>query len=245
MIWMGTESGTIIVVDVTTQTTRYSGKLDESQNSNVKVEQPILDILHMESRSEECVVIVVNKNGMIWSLYEEISPDGFRIHDQLSLSESISSCCHISEVKVKIDSEVWGTMMNNSVFILEKEFSAGYYIEDDGCNYVWKVSGLLSINPSHHEVTNPSHIVQAKFVGRCGSEENHVWISYHRKSVLVSFDTETRKQRCVIDLHDLDQDKILSTGIVLHMMLFSMHAAIAIYSTILSPGSYPSCNGQL
>lgn len=216
MIWMGTESGTIIVVDATTQTKTYAAKLNESLSSNVKAEQPILAIQHMDSKSEECVIIVMNKNGTIWSLYEAVSPDGFRIHDQLNLpDQSISSCCHITEVSIKTDSEVWGTMMNNNIFILEKEIShEHYFIEDEGdhCTYKWKKSEV-SINPSRYQMSNPSYIVHTKFIERFGSEGNHIWISYQRQSILVSFDAETRKQRCIIELRDLDPEhKIFSTG---------------------------------
>ena len=217
MIWMGTESGTIIVVDATKQTKIYSGKLNESLSSTVKAEQPILGIQHIDSKSEECVIIVLNKSGIIWSLYEVVSCDGFRLHDQLNLPEqSISLSCHITEVITKIDSEVWGTMMSNRVFVLEKEISdERYFIEDEGNRtYSWKKSEL-SVNPSQDQMTNPSHIVHTKFVKRSSSEVNHVWISYQKQSTLISFDAETHKQRCTIDLSDLDSDpehKIFSTG---------------------------------
>ena len=216
MIWMGTESGTIIVVDATTQTKIYSGKLNESLSSNIKAEQSILAIQHIDSKSEECVVIVVNTNGSIWSLYEAVSLDGFRVHDQLSLTDqSISTYCHITKVDTKTDSEVWGTMMNNSIFILEKEVSHEHYFiedEDNHCTYNWKKSEF-SVNPSRYHMTNPSHIVHTKFIGRSGSEESHVWISYQRQSILVSFDAETRKQRCIIELcHLQPEHKIFSTG---------------------------------
>lgn len=211
MIWMGTESGTIIVLDASTQTKIYSGKLSVSLSSTVKAEQPIIGIQHMDSTSNESVVIVINKNGAIWSLYEVVSSDGFRLHDQLRLPDrSINLCCHITEVNTKTDSEVWGTMVSNCIFVLEKELSN----EQHDCTYKWKNSEL-SMNPRRDQTANPSHIVHTKFIGKSGSEGNHVWISYHRQSTLVSFDAETRKQRCTVDLLDLDHDpthKIFSTG---------------------------------
>ena len=227
MIWMGTESGTIIVVDAITQTKIYSGKLqlnEQSPTVTIKAELPIIGIQHMDSKSEKCVVIVMNKNGVIWSLYEMVSRNGFRLHQYLSLPEqSISSYCHITEVSTKTDSEVWGTMTNNRVFVLEKEDSiegVQRLMIKDNCNhcaYRWKYSEL-SISPSSDQITNPSHIVHTKFIERSGSEGNHAWISYYRQSTLVSFDVETRKQRCTIDLCDLNHDpecKIFSTGMMI------------------------------
>ena len=181
VIWMGTKSGTIVVLDATTLTITFTGKLEESRQM---AEQSILDIIHVDFG--DMSLLLVTSSGRIWSLYDKVSPNGFEIHDQFSLPD-YTLHCHVVKVKNEESLEVWGTLENNSLFFLEKVECSG-----------WKKQEL-SMYSEGQNFGLSSCIIHAHFTGGCGSEMSHVWISHHHCSVLVSFDVVTRKQRCVIN----------------------------------------------
>ena len=187
MIWMGTSTGTIMVFHAPTLKTKFAGKLTgmASNPEGSLSGRVILDIRHIPETSS---VLIAKVNGEIWSLRDKITQGGLRIEDQILLPE-YSPCYHMVKVKIEGSIEVWGTMENNRVLLLERQ------------QYGWSRKELVA-DPEDHRLRLCSYIIHTSFTGRDGSELSHVWISYRNRSVLVSFDTKTRKQRCILNCAD-------------------------------------------
>ena len=166
----------IVVLDTVTLKIVCSGTLDES------VKEPISNIIHIDFEdTEESSIVLVTYQGMMWSLCNEIYQNKFQILDQLPLPES----CQTVKVKKDQDVEVWGAMENN-LFILERECT-GWRKQELNVDFKDPSLGLSSC------------IVHTHFTGVSGSDQSHVWISYCRQTMLVSFDVISRKQRCILD----------------------------------------------
>ena len=86
--------------------------------------------------------------------------------------------------------EVWGTMENNRLLLLQRTSRTG-----------WKHSQLV-VNPKEARLKLCSHVVCASFTSESGKKERHIWISYRQKSVLVSFNAYTKEQRCILNCAD-------------------------------------------
>ena len=183
MIWMGTIKGTIMVFHAPTLKTKFAGKLTRVASN--PEDSVILDIQHIPETSS---VLITKENGEIWSLRDKIIRGGLQIEDQLSLPE-YSPCFHMIKVKVEGSVEVWGTMENNRVLLLERQ------------QYGWSRKELVA-DHEDHKLRLSFYIVHTSFTGTDGSELSHVWISYQNKSMLVSFDAKTRKQRCILNCAD-------------------------------------------
>ena len=187
MIWMGTTTGTIMVFHAPTLKTKFCGKLT-GMTDNLEGSMSgrvILDIRHIPETSS---VLVAKVNGEIWSLRDKISKGGIRIEDQILLPD-YSPCYHMVKVNVEGSIEVWGTMENNRILLLERG------------DYGWKKNELVA-DPKDHKLRLCSYIVHTTFTGRDGLDLSHVWISYRNRSVLVSFDAKSRKQRCILNCAD-------------------------------------------
>ena len=184
---MGTTTGTIMVFHAPTLKTKFTGKLTRTPNGEEgsMTGRVILDIRHIAETSS---VLVAKVNGEIWSLHDKIVPGGLRIEDQILLPE-YSPCYHMVKVKVEGSVEVWGTMENNRVLLLERG------------TYGWNRKELTA-DPKDHKLRLCSYIVHTSFTGRNGADLSHIWISYRNRSVLVSFDAKTRKQRCILNCAD-------------------------------------------
>ena len=183
MIWMGTITGTVMVFHAPTLKKEFAGKLTRTvSNSENSV---ILDIQHV---SETSSVIITKDNGEIWFLRDRIIRGRLQIEHQLILP-NYSPCYHMVKVKVEGSIEVWGTMENNQVLLLEKQQSG------------WSRTDLVA-DPEDHRPRLCFYIVHTSFTGIDGSELSHIWISYQNKSLMVSFDVKTRKQRCILNCAD-------------------------------------------
>ena len=183
MIWMGTITGTIVVFRAPTLKTKFAGKLTRTASNPDK--SVILDIQHIPETSS---ILISKENGEIWSLRDKI------IHGRLQVENPIfqlehSPCFHMVKVKVEGSIEVWGTMENNRVLLLERQQSG------------WSMSELVA-DPKDHRLQQCFYIIHTSFTGKDGSELSHVWISYKDKSLLVSFDAKARKQRCILNCAD-------------------------------------------
>ena len=188
-MWTGTSSGTLKVFHAPTLKAKYAGKLTmEGLPASA-----ILDIRHVEETSS---VLVATVNGEIWSFYDRIVPGGLKIQDRIILPE-MSPCYHMVKVNVQGSVEVWGTLDNNRVLLLEKSGGPG-----------WRKLEFES-NPGDSRLRLCSFVAHASFTGKDGSMHNHVWLSYRHRSVLVCWDARTRRQKCVLDCA-----KKLRTGIV-------------------------------
>ena len=176
-----------MVFHAPTLKTKFAGKLTgmASNPEGSLSGRVILDIRHIPETSS---VLIAKVNGEIWSLRDKITRGGLRIEDQILLPE-YSPCYHMVKVKIEGSIEVWGTMENNRVLLLERQ------------QYGWSRKELVA-DPEDHRLRLCSYIVHTSFTGRDGSELSHVWISYRNRSVLVSFDAKSRKQRCILNCAD-------------------------------------------
>ena len=182
-MWMGTSSGTLKVFHAPTLKSKYTGKLTmEGLPASA-----ILDIRHVE---ETASVLVATVNGEVWSFYDRIVTGGLKIQDRIILPE-LSPCYHMVKVNVQGSVEVWGTMDNNRVLLLEKS----------GGGSGWKKLEFES-NPGDSKLRLCSFVAHANFTGKDGSMQNHVWLSYRHRSVLVCWDARTRRQRCTLNCAD-------------------------------------------
>ena len=180
-IWIGTSTGTLKIFHAPTLKTKFNGKLQLPK-------QPpsfILDIRHVPETS---TVLVANANGDIWSLYDRIVPGGIQIQNRIELSD-LSPCYHLVKVNEQGHIEVWGTMENNRLLILEKSADS---------SEMWAKSEL-KVEPGNPKLQLCSYIVHTCFTGRDGRQLSHIWVSYRNRSVLVSFDVKPRSQRCVLN----------------------------------------------
>ena len=180
-MWMGTSSGTIKVFHSPTLKAKFAGRLEMGGQSS----SAVLDIRHVEETSS---VLVATVMGEIWSFYDRIVTGGLRIQDRIILPE-MSPCYHLVKVNVQGSVEVWGTMDNNRVLVLEKDGSGWRQLEFES-------------DPKDPKLRLCSYIVHANFTGKDGTMQNHVWISYRHRSVLVCWDAKTRQQRTVLNCAD-------------------------------------------
>lgn len=178
-MWMGTSTGTLKVFHAPTLKAKFAGKLEIGNGQSASL---ILDILHVEETSS---VLVVNTNGEIWSFYDKIVPGGLKIQDRILLPDN-NPCFHLTKVNVQGSVEVWGTMDNNRVLLLER------------VEWGWKKLEFES-DPKDPKLRLCSFIAHASFTARDGNPANHIWISYRQRSLLVSWDAKERKQRAIIN----------------------------------------------
>ncbi len=76
----------------------------------------VLHILHVE---ETHSILVATVGGDIWSLYDQLVPGGLKIQDRIILAE-LSPFYHLAKVVIEGSVEVWGTMDNDRVLVLEE-----------------------------------------------------------------------------------------------------------------------------
>ena len=177
---MGTKSGKIVVLDAATLKVTFSGVLERPSQEDKQSISNIIQIYFGETS-----LILVTYNGKLWSLYDKTSRNRFEIHD-----EQLFPCgySHLVKVKNGRSFDVWGTTEKNHIFFLEKELSG------------WRIGEVIVESlRNEYNLDRSSCIVNNQFTGTCGSEMSHIWIAYHQRSVLVSFDAITREQRCMLD----------------------------------------------
>ena len=177
-MWLGTSSGTLKVFHAPTLKAKFAGKL-EVDGSGASA---ILDILHVE---ETASVLVATVGGDIWSFYDRLLPGGLRIQDRIILPD-MSPCYHLVKVNVDNCVEVWGTLDNNRVLLLEKDGMGWHKLE-------------FQSDPHDSKLRLCSYIAHCCFTSRSGTPQNHVWISYRHRSVLVCWDARNRQQRCILN----------------------------------------------
>ena len=83
--------------------------------------------------------------------------------------------------------EVWGTMENNRLLVLAK-----YPGEN------WKDTQLV-VKPNDPKIRLCSYIAFTSFTDSSGDVAEHIWITYRQRSVLVSFNAQTRQQRGILN----------------------------------------------
>lgn len=178
MMWMGTTTGTLKVFHAPTLKAKYTGKLI------IGVMNPscVLNILHVESA--ECVM-VSTANGEIWFFHDSLSVHGLVIQSRLTLTDNYQ-CYHMVAVEREGTVEVWGTMDNSQLCLMERD-GAGWRSQE------------IKVNTDDPKLRLCSHIALAHFKDKKGVTQDHLWISYRSRGVLVAWDAEAREQRAVIN----------------------------------------------
>ena len=178
-MWMGTTTGTLKIFHAPTLKAKFTGKLI------VGVGRPscILNILHVPSAS---CVLVSTANGVIWAFQDTLTGNGLVIQCRLTLTDYYQ-CYHLVAVEREGEVEVWGTMDNSQLCLLERD--AGLQ---------WK-SQEIKVNTGDPKLRLCSHIALASFISKRGAMENHLWISYRSRGVLVVVDASSRQQVAVIN----------------------------------------------
>ena len=181
---MGTSSGTIKIFHAPTLKVRFAGKMEKPGGSAASF---ILNILHVEEASS---VLVTSHNGEIWIFSDQVVPGGLKVRDCITLPES-SPCFHLVKIPSSVPGtvEVWGTMDHNRILLLEHKEKKWKHLE-------------LEAKPGDSRLNLCSYITHSTFTGSDGRECSHAWVSYRNRSILVSFDTLTRKQRCTLNCAD-------------------------------------------
>ena len=195
MMWMGTTTGTLKVFHAPTLKAKFTGKL------TIGPQKPscILDILHIESLS---CVLVSTTAGDIWSFHDSLTAHGLIKQCRLPLTDNYQ-CYHLVAVESQGSVEIWGTLDNSQLCLLEK----------DGAG--WK-SQEIKVKTGDPKLRLCSHIALAQFKDKRGASQSHLWISFRSRGVLVSLDAALRQQRCVINCNSFQQ---LKDSECLHMYI--------------------------
>lgn len=182
---MGTTSGTIKIFHAPTLKIRFAGKMEKRGGTQAST---ILNILYVE---EAASVLVASHNGEIWIFSDQVVPGGLKVRQHVSLPE-FCPCFHLVKVPSSFQDtiEVWGTMDFNRLLVLEKDSKK-----------LWTHSELQA-RPGDPRLKLCSYISHTVFTGSDGQECSHIWISYRNRSLLLSFDTHTRKQRLTLNCAD-------------------------------------------
>lgn len=156
---------------------KYSGQLFSTGDQH----SAVLKILHV---SEKDCVLVSLTSSEIWCIHDRLigQPLCLVKEQKITTSDREGSGPVYDLVKINIGEklQVWGTMDNNTLVLLEKE------------DKEWRKS-YYDIHPYSHHMKVCSHIVCCNF-----TDENinyyHLWISYRSKGGLICFDASSKKQ---------------------------------------------------
>ena len=78
----------------------------------------------------------------------------------------------------------------------------------EGGRISWQYSELQIVTHGHN-LKDCLHVVFNSFMDKSGKEAEHIWMSYNRRGVMVSFNARTREQRHTLNCDDYEQ---LKTG---------------------------------
>ena len=185
---MGTTTGTVKVFHAPTLKAKFTGKLALGRQTP----SCILDILHVAKAS---CVLVSTVDGIIWSFHDRLFPQGLMIQSRMTMTDNYP-CYHLVEVRTEKSLEVWGTMDDSQLCLLERD-------RND-----WKVQEMKVLT-GDPKLRVCAHIVLASFKSKKGILQNHLWISYRSRGTLVCWDTSLHQQRRVINCNSFQS---LKTG---------------------------------
>ena len=177
-LWMGTSQGKLRVIHAPSLRVKYSGKLFQGAEKG----SAVLKILHIQE--EACVFVSVH-SGHIWCLCDHLVGSGLFIEQHLALDDQHSCGPVYDLVDSKVDGvqQVWGTMDNNTLLLLEKH------------DRQW-VPFFHKLCPFGTHMRYCSHIVYCNFMDEeSDTEQHHLWVSYQNRGGLVCFDAQQKKQR--------------------------------------------------
>ena len=189
---MGTSAGTLNVFHAPTLKSLYARKLEVEGLET----SGIIDILHVK---ETCSVLVATGKGEIWSFLDHTISGRLQICDRILPGYTCNRMVSVDYDEEHV--EVWGTMVENRIFVLEPTREGR-----------WKMQEFEpDVKDTNLRVC--LYIAHASFRDRHGTMQNHVWHSYRSKTVLVCWDAKTKQQR-----HVLDCAKALKAGRVVGVL---------------------------
>ena len=179
MMWLGTSSGKLKVYHAPTLKCKYIGQLTTDKTS-------ILDIVHIK---EVSVVMVTTSKGDIWVFNDQLQPQGLLIEEQLCLGEELT-VYHLTKVVVQGCLEVWGSTGKGCLIVLDKSGQS------------WSKQEL-PCDPENDKLKLLAFVVHCEFAGTNGRHQNHIWASYRSRTIMVSWDAQTKRQRSTFDCSNL------------------------------------------
>ena len=186
MMWLGTTSGTLKIFHAPTLKAKFTGKL---AIGGIQASS-ILDICHVPKAS---CVFIATVNGDLWTFDDCLSPRGLRIQNRLTLTDNYR-IYHLVVVETATSVEVWGTVDDSQLCLLEREESG------------WK-SQEMKIVTGDPKLRVCSHITLASFKNKRGVQQSYLWISYRSRGLLVAWDASSRKQRALVNCNSFPQLK--------------------------------------
>ena len=174
-MWVGTTTGKLRVYHAPTLRCEYVGQLASDKAS-------ILDMVHIK---EVSAVMVTTSKGDVWVFHDQLCPEGLLIEEQLCPGEELT-IYHLAKVVIQDQLEVWGSTGKGCLVVLSKAGGS------------WNMREL-ACDPGNEKLKLLAFVVHCEFVGIDGMTQNHIWTSYRQRSVMVSWDACTKKQRNTFD----------------------------------------------
>ena len=175
-MWVGTTSGKLKLYHTPTLRCEYVGQLTSDKVS-------ILDIIHIK---EVSAVMVTTSQGDIFVFHDQLHSQGLLIEEQLCLGEELTVYHLAKATGVQGCLEVWGSTGKGCLIVLEK------------AGHGWSKQEL-ACDPGNDKLKLMAFVVHCEFVGISGRRQNHIWASYRSRTVMVSWDVQTKKQRSTFD----------------------------------------------
>ena len=186
MMWMGTDSGSLIVCHAPSLKVKCMHTIpSEAGNTSA-----IFDIVHV---GEVSSVIVTTRRGELWCFRDQPGPQGLHVEQKVSVGDAVY---RLLKVTVQGSVQVWGSMDNNAVFLMEW-----------GGGKEWKRVTLPPCNSGNTKIVLLSCVAHSSFRDSRGKDRDYVWMAYRNRSVLVCWDAQCRRQ---LEDHTIDCAKVLS-----------------------------------
>lgn len=179
MMWIGTAQGILKLKHAPTLITKFKGELKTEGKS---VDNTfVLAIVHVKKASS---VLVSTDAGEIWAFDDKLTPEGLVIEERMKLKKG-TNCYQMVVVEVQGSLEVWGTT-DLTQLIMFKRVGRG-----------WMVDGQYTVECKQKwQFYNIAH---AEFKDKDGVIQNHLWVSYRQKGLIICWDLQKRQYRTQLD----------------------------------------------
>ena len=179
LMWIGTAKGILKLKHARSLNTKFKGELktDGKSASNTFV----LAIVHVEKTSS---VLVSTNAGEIWGFSDRLTKEGLVIEERMKLSQG-TNCYQMVVVEVQGSLEVWGTTDKTQLILFKKQGRG------------WMVDGQYRVECKQDwQFFNIAH---AEFEDSEGLTQNHLWVSYRHKGLVVCWDLQNRQYKAQLD----------------------------------------------
>ena len=145
-------------------------------------------------------MVVTTQRGEVWCFRDHPSPGGLQIEQTLKAVDAVYRLVKVVMRGGPI--QVWGSMDNNAVFLME--WGGG-----EGGKEAWKKISLPPCNSGNPKTVLLSCVAHSSFVDSSGNNRDYVWMAYRNRSVVTCWDAQ---RKCQLMSHTLDCSKVLNTG---------------------------------